>query len=52
MQDCIKFNGIKIAQLDEGGYSAILATTLTNDSDRDMTLEMHNTTIGTVEGMT
>lgn len=50
MQDCIKFNGIKIAQPDEDGYSAILATTSTDDSDRDMTLEMHNTPIGTVEG--
>lgn len=52
MQDCIKFNGIKIAQPDEDGYSAIFATTSTDDSDRDMTLEMHNTPIGTVEGDT
>ena len=50
MQDCIKFNGIKVAQPDEDGYSAILATTSTEDSDRDMQLIMHNTPIGTVEG--
>lgn len=50
MQDCLKINGIKVAQPDEDGYSAVLATTSTEDSDRDMTLEMHNTPIGTVEG--
>lgn len=50
LQDCLKINGIKVAQPDEDGYSAVLATTSTEDSDRDMTLEMHNTPIGTVEG--
>lgn len=50
MQDCLKFNGVKVAQPDEDGYSAVLATTSTEDSDRDMSLVMHNTPIGTVEG--
>lgn len=50
MQDCIKINGIVIKQPDEDGYSAVLATTSTDDSDRDMSLVMHNTPIGTVEG--
>lgn len=48
MQDYIKINGITIVQPDEDGYSANLSTTSTEDSDRDMTLEMHNTPIGTV----
>ena len=51
MQDCIKINGITVVQPDEdGGYSANLATTSTEDSDRDQTLDMHNTPIGTIQG--
>ena len=50
MQDYIKFNGVKVKHPDEDGYTAILATTSTDDSDRDMGLVMHNTPIGTVEG--
>lgn len=50
MQDYIMINGIKIKQPDEDGYEASLATTSTDDSDRDMSLVMHNTPIGTVEG--
>lgn len=50
MQEFIKISGITIKQPDEDGYSAVLATTSTDDSDRDMALEMHNTPIGTVEG--
>lgn len=50
MQDYIMINGIKIKQPDEDGYSVSLATTSTEDSDRDMGLVMHNTPIGTVEG--
>lgn len=49
MQDYIKFNGVTIAQPDDDGYSVNLATTSTEDSDRDMSLVMHNTPIGTVE---
>lgn len=50
MQDYIRINGIKIKQPDEDGYTAQLATTSTDDSDRDMSLVMHNTPVGTVEG--
>lgn len=50
MQDCIKINGITVVQPDEDGYSANLATTSTDDSDRDQSLVMHNTPIGTVQG--
>lgn len=50
MQDYLKFNGIRIKQPDEDGYTAILSTTSTEDSDRDMALIMHNTPIGTVAG--
>ena len=50
MQDYFKLNGIIVKQPDEDGYSAVLATTSTEDSDRDMSLSMHNTPIGTVEG--
>jgi len=50
MQEYIMINGIKIKQPDEDGYVASLATTSTEDSDRDMNLTMHNTPIGTVEG--
>lgn len=46
MQDKIKINGITVVQPDE--YSANLATTSTDDSDRDQSLVMHNTPIGTV----
>lgn len=49
MQDYIKINGITIVQPDQDGYSVNLATTSTEDSDRDMSLVMHNTPIGTVE---
>lgn len=49
MQDYIKINGITILQPDEDGYTANLSTTSTEDSDRDMSLVMHNTPIGTVE---
>lgn len=49
MQDYIKINGITIVQPDEDGYTANLSTTSTEDSDRDMSLVMHNTPIGTVE---
>lgn len=48
MQDCLKMNEIEIVQPDEDGYSANLSTTSTEDSDRDMSLVMHNTPIGTV----
>lgn len=48
MQDYIKINGITIAQPDEDGYSVELSTTSTEDSDRDMSLVMHNTPIATV----
>lgn len=44
------FNGIRVKQPDDEGYAAILATTSTDDSDRDMSLVMHNTPIGTVQG--
>lgn len=51
MQNYITFNGVRVAQPDEeNGYSAVLATTSTDDSDRDMSLVMHNTPIGTVIG--
>lgn len=50
MQDCIKINGITVVQPDDDGYSANLATTSTDDSDRDQSLVMHNTPIGTVQG--
>lgn len=49
MQDYLKINGKKIKQPDEDGYVSVLATTSTEDSDRDMTLTMRNTPIGTVE---
>lgn len=49
MQDYIKINGITIVQPDDDGYTANLSTTSTEDSDRDMSLVMHNTPIGTVE---
>ena len=48
MQDYIRFNGVVVKQPDK--YSAVLATTSTSDSDRDMALVMHNTPIGTVAG--
>lgn len=48
MQDYIKINGITIVQPDEDGYSVNLSTTSTEDSDRDMSLVMHNTPIATV----
>lgn len=48
MQDKIRFNGVEVVQPDE--YSAKLATTSTEDSGRDMGLDMHNTPIGTVGG--
>ena len=50
MQDYIMFNGVVIKQPDGDGYSANLATTSTDDSDRDMALGMHNTPIGTIAG--
>lgn len=46
-QQKIKISGIEIAQPNE--YKPNLATTSTSDSDRDQTLVMHNTPIGTVE---
>ena len=49
MQDYIQFNGITVVQPDDDGYTANLTTTSTDDSDRDMSLVMHNTPIGTVE---
>ena len=49
-QDYIKINGITIKQPDQDGYTALLSTTSTEDSDRDMALVMHNTPVGTVEG--
>lgn len=48
MQNYIKINGITIVQPDEDGYSVELSTTSTEDSDRDMSLVMHNTPIATV----
>lgn len=48
MQDRIKFNGVEIRQPDS--FQAVLSTTSTDDSTRDMALEMHNTPIGTIEG--
>jgi len=50
MQDYFKLNGVIVKQPDEDGYAAVLSTTSTDDSDRDMSLVMHNTPIGTVEG--
>ena len=50
MQEAITINGVYIKQPDQDGYSAVLATTSTDDSDRDMSLVMHNTPMGTVEG--
>lgn len=49
MQDYIKINGITIVQPDDDGYSVNLSTTSTEDSNRDMSLIMHNTPIATVE---
>lgn len=48
MQEFLKFNGVKVKQPDK--YSAVLSTTSTSDSDRDMSLVMHNTPIGTIVG--
>lgn len=48
MQDRISINGVSIAQPTK--YKAVFATTSTDDSDRDMSLVMHNTPIGSVEG--
>lgn len=48
MQDRIKFNGVEIRQPDS--FQAVLSTTSTEDSIRDMALQMHNTPIGTIEG--
>ena len=50
MQDYIKINGKVIAQPDQDGYTAVLATTSTEDSNRDMSLVMHNSPVGTVMG--
>lgn len=50
MQEKIKINGIEIQQPTYDGYAAVLSTTSTDDSDRDMSLDMHNTPIGTVVG--
>lgn len=50
MQDRLTINGIDIQQPSYDGYAAVLATTSTDDSDRDMSLTMHNTPIGTVAG--
>ena len=50
MQEYIMINGVKIKQPDKDGYEVSLATTSTDDSDRDMSLVMHNTPIGTIEG--
>ena len=49
MQDYLTFNGVVVKVPDDDGYSANLATTSTEDSNRDMSLVMHNTPIGTVE---
>jgi len=46
MQKKILFNGVEIAQPIE--YKPNLATTSTEDSDRDQSLVMNNTPIGTV----
>lgn len=48
MQDYIKINGIVVQQPDT--VTAVLATTSTDDSVRDMNLTMHNTPIGTILG--
>lgn len=50
MQERIKFNGIDIVQPDKDGYSAIIATTSTEDSDRDLSGKMHNTPLFSVTG--
>ena len=50
MQESIKFNDIEIVQPDEDGYSAVLAVTSTEDSDRDISGDMHNTPLFTVHG--
>ena len=47
MQDFFKFNNIVVVQ--PTSYSAQLATTSTEDSDRDQMLVMHNTPIATIE---
>lgn len=46
MQKKIMFNGVEVVQPTE--YKPNLATTSTEDSDRDQSLVMHNTPIGTV----
>lgn len=50
MQEYITFNDVIVKQPDEDGYTAVLSTTSTDDSERDMALVMHNTPIGTVSG--
>lgn len=47
MQNKLKFNGRVVVQPDD--YHPNLATTSTEDSERDMGMDMHNTPIGTVE---
>nr|DAF59618.1 MAG TPA: hypothetical protein [Siphoviridae sp. ctmIh35] len=47
MQDFFRFNNIAVVQ--PTSYSAQLATTSTEDSDRDQMLVMHNTPIATIE---
>lgn len=48
MQEYFSVDGTRIAAPDS--YKPVFATTSTDDSDRDQTLTMHNTPIGTIAG--
>lgn len=48
MQEQFKIDGIIIAA--PTTYKPVFATTSTSDSDRDQTLVMHNTPMGTIAG--
>lgn len=48
MQDYFKISGVRV--MTPTTYSALLSTTSTDDSNRDMRLDMHNTPIGTIAG--
>lgn len=48
MQEYFSIDGVQIAA--PTTYQPIFATTSTEDSDRDQTLTMHNTPMGTIAG--
>lgn len=48
MQDKLSFNGVVVKQPDKDGYKAMMETTSTASSGRDMRLKMRNTPMGTV----